>query len=101
MRKIKDNFDEKESLVVALLYIEDELRRCGMKLSEQQLRKTIKTAKNEIENRPQNDDTQIVKKCLETALGQKNTALLNAIQNLTWHTSGENNDNKEETDLAN
>ena len=86
--------NEDGSLFIALLYIQDELRRSGMRMTQKELKKTIKTAKKEMETRAFNDkDTQQIKKCLERTLNEKQAKITNVLHSFDWDTYDESNDN--------
>lgn len=82
---VPKDFSEEESLFIALLYLEGELRRSNMPLTGIQLKKTIKTALEEIStNQCLETDTQAIRNCLERALRHEDSELLSLIERFDW-----------------
>lgn len=78
-------FNEEESLFIALLYLEGELRRSNMPLTGNHLKKTIKIALEEIStNQCLESDTQAIQHCLQKALEQNDSELISLIERFSW-----------------
>lgn len=81
-------FDEKESIVISLLYLEGELRDLNMTLTGDQIKKTIQTAIHEIKKEACIDsNTETIKDCLERAREQNNDDLVKFLQQMDFYTS--------------